>query len=60
MMKTDEDIRRGSWAEGREAEHAARRPPDVREVESLLSIKVWPVPWKGAPRPWPALQGKRQ
>jgi hypothetical protein len=59
-MKTDEDIPRGSWAEGREAEHAAWRPPDVREVENLFWINVWPAPWDGAPRPWPALQGKRQ
>jgi hypothetical protein len=58
-MKTDEDIPRGSWTEGREAGHAAR-PPDVREGENLLSINVWPTPWEGAPRPWPALQGRRQ
>ncbi len=49
-----------SYAQKWEAECAAWRPPDVREVENLLSIKVWPMPSAGASRRWLTLQRRRQ
>jgi osmotically-inducible protein OsmY len=49
-----------SCVEWGEAECTAWRPRGVREVENLLSIKVWPMRWAGASRRGLALQRRRQ